>query len=82
MLPNRKRSIHQYKRWFKLIRGRSGSATFLPIIQNSGGNNKNNLRHRDCLTAQQINFVYKKVELDSSINKNTIKEELDKDVEL
>ena len=40
--------------------GRSGSTTFLPISQNSGGNNKNNLRHRDCLTPQQTNFIYKK----------------------
>ena len=57
-------------------------ATFLPISQNSGGNSKNNFRHRDCLTCQQTNFIYKKVELGSLINKNTIKEELDADVEL
>ena len=43
---------------------------------------KNNFRHRDCLMPQQTNFVYKKVELDNLINKNTIKEELDADVEL
>ena len=47
-------------RWFKLIKGRSGSTTFLPISQNSGGNNKNNLRHKDCLIPQQTNFIYKK----------------------
>ena len=34
------------------------------------------------MTPQQTNFVYKKVELGSLINKNTIKEELDADVEL
>ena len=70
------------QRWFKLIESRSGSATFLPISQNSGGNNKNNFRYRDCLTPQQTNFVYKKVELGSLINKNMIKEELDADIEL
>ena len=37
---------------------------------------------RDCLTPQQTNFIYKKVELGSLINKNTIKEELDADIEL
>ena len=37
---------------------------------------------RDCLTPQQTDFIYKKVELDSLINKNTIKEELDADIEL
>ena len=34
------------------------------------------------MTPQQTNFVYKKVELGSLINKNTIKEELDADIEL
>ena len=34
------------------------------------------------MTPQQTNFVYKKVELGSLINKNTIKEELDAAVEL
>ena len=67
---------------FKLVGGRSGSAAFLPFSQNSGGNNKNNLRCKDCLTPQQTNFVCKQVELGSLINKNTIKEELDADVEL
>ena len=52
------------------------------MSQNSGQNSKNYFRHRDCLTPQQTNFIYKKVELGSLINKNTIKEELDADVEL
>ena len=69
-------------RQFELIKGRSGSTAFLPISQNSGGNNKNNLRHRDCLTPQLTTFTYKKVELGSLINKNTIKEEIDADAEL
>ena len=34
------------------------------------------------MTPQQTNFIYKKVELGSLINKNTVKEELDADVEL
>ena len=34
------------------------------------------------MTPQQTNFVYKKLELGSLINKNMIKEELDADVEL
>ena len=34
------------------------------------------------MTPQQANFVCKKVELGSLINKNTIKEELDADAEL
>ena len=34
------------------------------------------------MTPQQTNFIYKKVELGSLINKNMIKEELDADIEL
>ena len=34
------------------------------------------------MAQQQTNFIYKKVELGSLINKSTIKEELDMDVEL
>ena len=34
------------------------------------------------MTPQQTDFIYKKVELGSLINKNRIKEELDADIEL
>ena len=64
------------------MKGRNGPATFLPIGQGSGRNYKANPKHRDCLMPQQTNFIYKKVELGSLINKSTIKEELDADVEL
>ena len=64
------------------MKSESGSTTFLPFSQNLGGNERNNYRYRGCLTLQQTNFIYKKVELGSLINKNTIKEELDADIEL
>ena len=35
----------------------------------------------NCLTPQQTDFIYKKVELSSLINKETIREELDSEVE-
>ena len=38
--------------------------------------------NRDCLTPQQMDFIYKKVELGGFVNKSTIKEELDTDIEL
>ena len=66
----------------KLIKGESGSAAFLHISQNSGGNNRNSYRCSDCLMHQQTDFIYKKVELGSLINKNMIKEELDPNIEL
>ena len=52
------------------------------IAVNQKKNIIQHFRHRDCLTPQLTNFVYKKVELGSLINKNTIKEELDADIEL
>ena len=51
-------------------------------ISNTEKDNRNSYRHRDCLTPQQTDFIYKKVELGSLINRNTIKEELDADIEL
>ena len=55
---------------------------FLPNSQNLGRNDRIDYGPRDCLTPQQTDFIYKKVELGSLINKNTIKEELDADIEL
>ena len=36
----------------------------------------------ECLTPKQTRYIYKKVELGSLINKKTIKEEIDLDVDL
>ena len=67
---------------FTLVRGRNDSTTFLPISQGWGRNKSLTSRNRDCLTPRQTNFIYKKVELGSLINKNKVKEELDADAEL
>ena len=67
---------------FKLVKGRNDPTTFLPIRQSLGRNKSTIPRNRDCLTSRQTNFRYKKVELGSLINKNTLKEELDVDAEL
>ena len=37
---------------------------------------------KDCLSSKQTEYIYKKVELGSLINKNTMKEEIDSDIEL
>ena len=61
---------------------------FLPFCQRLGGNDKkegdirNNSRDRNCLTPKQTIYIYKKVELGSLINKDTIKDEIDSDAEL
>ena len=60
----------------------------MPFCQKLGGNDKkegsvrNNSRDRNCLRPKQTKYIYKKVELGSLINKDTIKEEIDSDVEL
>ena len=38
-------------------------------------------RDGNCLTPQQMDFIYKKIELGSLINKDTIREELDPEIE-
>ena len=60
----------------------------MPLGPKLGGNskknevNKNGSIDKNCLTSRQADYIYKKVELGSLINKNTMKEEIDPDVEL
>ena len=60
----------------------------MPLGPKLGGNSKKNGIHKNntigknCLTLRQADYIYKKVELGSLINKNTMKEEMDPDVEL
>ena len=60
----------------------------MPLGPNLGGNNKgreinksNNII-KEYLTMKPADYIYRKVELGSLINKNTMKEEIDQDVEL
>ena len=55
---------------------------FYLLVRGSGRNKSVIPRNKYCLTLRQMNFIYKKVELGSLINKNTMKEELDANVEL
>ena len=60
----------------------------MPLDSNLGGNNKGREINKsdniskEYLTMKQADDVYRKVELGSLINKNTMKEEIDQDVEL
>ena len=60
----------------------------MPLGPNLGGNNKRKEINKDndvgkeYLTMKQADYIYRKVELGSLINKNTMKEEIDQDVEL
>ena len=60
----------------------------MPLGPNLGGNNKrkevnkSNSVGKEYLTTKQVDYIYSKVKLGSLINKNTMKEEIDQDVEL
>ena len=60
----------------------------LPFCQKLGGNDnrikdcRNDSRDGNCLTPKQADFIYRKVELSSLINKETVREELDPETEL
>ena len=60
----------------------------MPLGSNLSGNNKrkevnkNDSINKNYLTSKQADYIYRKVGSGSLINKNTIKEEIDPDVEL
>ena len=60
----------------------------MPLSQKLGGNsrkvevNRNDSIGKSCLTSKQTEYIYKKEELGSLINKSTMKEEIDPDVDL
>ena len=60
----------------------------MPLGPNLGGNNKkkevnkNDSAGKNYLTTKLADYVYRKVELGSLINKNTMKEEIDPGIEL
>ena len=60
----------------------------MPFSQKIGGSNKkegtdiNHRLGRNCLSPKQTEYIYKKVELGNLINKNTMGEEIDSEMEL
>ena len=60
----------------------------MPLGSNLGRNNKGREINKgdnigkEYLTMKQVDYIYRKVELGSLINKNTMKEEIDQDIEL
>ena len=60
----------------------------MPLSQRLGGNskkakvNRNDSIGKIYLTSKQTEYIYKKVESGSLIKKNTMKEQIDQDVEL
>ena len=67
-------------RTFKLIEGKNGPTTFLPLNANIGGQSKpNRNKENKYLKEKQARHVYKKVELGNTINISTIKQGIDQD---
>ena len=52
------------------------------MLEKLGNDNNNFIRNVNRLSPRQTKYIYKKVELGSLINKETIKEEIDSDMEL
>ena len=70
-------------RTFKLIEGKNDPVTFLPLNTNIGGQS-NPIKDKETryLTEDQAKHIYKKVELGSLINIDTIKQQMDQDQDL
>ena len=72
----------------KLIEGKNGSTTFLSPGPKLGGENtdrkinKSENTNKEYLTTKQAKYVCRKVKLGSLINKITIRQEVDQDIEL
>ena len=49
---------------------------------NKVGIDRNDSLGKNCLSSKQIEYIHKKVELGNLINKSTMKEEIDPDMEL
>ena len=67
---------------FKLVKGKDGTTSFLPIKSKTGGKvsyikNKKAL----CLSEKQANYICKKVEKGKVINTNTMKDEIEQDID-
>ena len=62
------------------MNGRDGTTTFLPLDSKICGQiNHNRPSIGQCLTREQANYVYKKVEMGEMINVNTIQQEIEQE---
>ena len=67
---------------FKLVKGKDGTTSFLPIENKTGGK-VSYIKNKEamCLSEKQANYVYKKVEEGKVINTNTMKDEIEQDID-
>ena len=65
---------------FNLVKGKNGTTSFLPFDDRTGGKVRY-IQNKDatCLTEKQASYMYKKVERESSINTETMKQEIEQE---
>ena len=66
----------------KLVKGKDGTTSFLPIDSKPGGK-VSYIKNKEamCLSEKQSNYIYKKVEEGKVINTNTMKNEIEQEIE-
>ena len=67
---------------FKLVKSKDGITPFLPIDSKPGGK-VSYIKNKEamCLSEKKANYVYKKVEEGNVINVNTMKNELEQELD-
>ena len=67
---------------FKLVKGKDGTTSFLPITSKTGGK-VSYIKNKEAmyLSEKQANYIYKKVEEGKVINTNTTKNEIEQDID-
>ena len=61
---------------FKHVKGKNGTTSFLPLDSMKGGN-VTYVKDIGCLTESQAKYIYKKVEQDSDLNTETMKQDIE-----
>ena len=68
---------------FKLMNGRNGTASFLPLDSKIGGQGRNDRPNvGQFLTREQTNYICKKIEAGEMINTDTIQQEMEQEEQL
>ena len=82
LLTNRQSSPieHLQNKSFKLMNGRDGTTTFLPLDTRIGGQSRDNRpTEGQFLTREQTRYIYRKVETGEIINTDTIEQEMEQE---
>ena len=72
----------EVQQWFKLVKGKDGTTSFLPIDDKIGGKiSYIQNKEATCLTEEQASYVYKKVEEGNIINTKTMQCEIEQEID-